>query len=124
MSDSNTAGVITANRSSVFLRVEFSGMIDEASEDEFHSILEELRHTTRVMIISFQKVSYISAEGLSLLIRLVRACRDQDVLLIGYGLNELQEKLFQIVGITDNVLFYPDEYAVLKRVEGMQIKSE
>lgn len=72
------------------------------------------------LIINLTQVPYINSAGIALLIRLVRSGIKGSFQTFAYGVTPHYEKLFRMVGLTDYVMIYPDEYAVLQRIDAIK----
>lgn len=70
------------------------------------------------LILNFSRVPYINSSGIATLIRIVRAGTKGNYHTFAYGLSSHYEKLFRMVGLTEYMMIYPDEYAVMQRIAG------
>ncbi|HZG88356.1 STAS domain-containing protein [Paenibacillus sp.] len=71
----------------------------------------------RRLVIDFTEVPYVNSAGIAVLIRLVRLGLKSGFRTFAYGVNAHYQKLFRMVGLTEYMAIYPDEYAVLQRIE-------
>lgn len=79
-----------------------------------------LEHGKRYLVLNFTDVSYINSMGIAVLIRLVRALPQPGCLAFAYGLTAHYQKLFRMVGLLEHIAVYPNEVAVMQRIEHMQ----
>jgi anti-anti-sigma factor len=70
----------------------------------------------RSLILDFQKVTYISSGGISVLMRLIREYRAERMQIFAFGLCTSYERLLRLVGFTQHVMVYPDGYAIEQRL--------
>ncbi len=71
------------------------------------------------LILNFSNVSYMNSSGIAVLIRLVRTGAKGRFHTFAYGISPHFQKLFRMVGLTEYMMIYPDEYAVLERIDGL-----
>ncbi|KIL40829.1 hypothetical protein SD70_11425 [Gordoniibacillus kamchatkensis] len=71
------------------------------------------------LIYNFTNVPYINSLGIALLIRLVRSTAKAGYQTFAYGLTPHYQKLFLMVGLTEYMMIYPDEYAIRQRIESL-----
>ena len=69
------------------------------------------------LVLNLREVPYINSSGIALLIRIARAGRKGGYRVFACGLSPHYEKLFGMVGLTEFLMIYPDEYSVLQRLE-------
>lgn len=69
------------------------------------------------LILNFLDVPYINSAGIALLIRLTRLGVKSGFKTFSYGVSPHYQKLFRIVGLTEYMMVYPDEYAVQRRID-------
>lgn len=74
----------------------------------------------RYLILNFTHVPSINSAGIAVLIRIVRAGMKGGFRTFAYGISPHFQKLFRMVGLTEYLMIYPDEYAVLQRIESME----
>lgn len=72
------------------------------------------------LILNFTNVPYINSAGIAVLIRIVRAGMKGGFRTFAYGISPHFQKLFRMVGLTEYLMIYPDEYAVLQRIESLE----
>lgn len=70
----------------------------------------------KYLILNLSKVPYINSAGIAILIRLVRSGLKGNFSTFAYGVTPHYEKLFRMVGLTEYMMIYPDEYAILERI--------
>ncbi len=71
------------------------------------------------LVMDFTQVPYINSAGIAILIRIVRAGVKGNYQTFAYGLTGHYQKLFRMVGLTEYMMIYPDEYAVMQRLEAL-----
>lgn len=71
------------------------------------------------MVLNFTGVPYINSLGIALLIRLVRTTAKAGNQTFAYGITPHYQKLFLMVGLTEYMMVYPDEYSILQRIEAL-----
>lgn len=69
------------------------------------------------LLINFSAVPYINSAGIAVFIRLTRAGLKAGYTTFAYGLNLHFQKLFRMVGLTEYMMIYPDEHAVMQRIK-------
>lgn len=74
----------------------------------------------RYLVLNFTQVPYMNSAGIALLIRLVRTGMKQGCQTFGFGLTPHFQKLFRMVGLTEYMLLYPDEYSVCQRIDDLE----
>ncbi|MBD2863686.1 MULTISPECIES: STAS domain-containing protein [Paenibacillus] len=72
------------------------------------------------LILNCTRVPYINSAGIAVLIRLVRAGLKGKFRTFAYGVTPHFQKLFRMVGLTEYLMIYPDEYSVLQRIEDLE----
>jgi stage II sporulation protein AA (anti-sigma F factor antagonist) len=72
------------------------------------------------LVLNFTDVSYINSAGIACLIRLTRTGMKAGYHTFAYGLTPHYKKLFRMVGLTEHMMIYPDEYAVMRRIEELR----
>ncbi|WP_284643509.1 STAS domain-containing protein [Paenibacillus silviterrae] len=78
---------------------------------------EGLESGRRFLVINFTETVYINSSGIALLIRIVRAGRKAGFETFAFGVTPHYQKLFRMVGLTEYMMIYPDEYSILARIE-------
>lgn len=73
----------------------------------------------RFLVINFRDVPYINSAGIALLIRIVRAGLKGGYETFAYGLSSHYQKLFRMIGLTEHMMIYPDEYAIMQRIDDL-----
>lgn len=71
----------------------------------------------RYLVLNVSEVPYMNSAGIAMLIRISRAGKKGGYQTFACGLTAHYQKLFHMVGLTDYIIIYPDEYSVLKRLE-------
>lgn len=79
-----------------------------------------LQDGKRYLIINFMQVPYINSMGIAVLIRIVRSLAKAGCQTFAYGVTAHYQKLFRMVGLTEFMAVYPDEYSISQRIEAMQ----
>jgi stage II sporulation protein AA (anti-sigma F factor antagonist) len=74
----------------------------------------------KYLILNLTQVPYINSAGIAVLIRLARAGIKGGFTTFAYGVTPHYEKLFRMVGLTEYMLIYPEEYSILERVAAME----
>jgi stage II sporulation protein AA (anti-sigma F factor antagonist) len=72
------------------------------------------------LVLNFTGVAYINSAGIATLIRLARTGRKAGFHLYAYGLTSHYQKLFRMVGLTELMMIYPDEYSLFQRFEAAE----
>ncbi|CAM4273096.1 STAS domain-containing protein [Paenibacillus tarimensis] len=97
--------------------------------DLVHSTLGRLRDELDVenglqdckyLILNLHMVNYLDSAGMAMLIRIARHGRKTGYRMFVCGVSIHYQKLFRLVGLTEHVMIYPDEYAVLQRLAGLE----
>jgi anti-anti-sigma factor len=68
------------------------------------------------LVVNLTHVPYINSAGIALLIRLARSCAKGGFQTFSYGVTPHYEKLFRMVGLTEYMAVYPDEYSIMERI--------
>lgn len=75
------------------------------------------QHELKFFVLNFSEVQYINSSGIALLIRLLRsAMNDGGLETFAYGLAAHYQKLFRMVGLTEYMSIYPDEYSIHQHI--------
>ncbi|WP_409342480.1 STAS domain-containing protein [Paenibacillus sp. MBLB4367] len=117
MEGSFEAGVRSAGSA---LIVDMKGDLTKQAEERLlglHAWNEPLGEGGTSLILNFTGVPYINSAGIALLIRIVRSGAKAGRQTYAYGMNAHYQKLFRIVGLTTHMLIYPDEYAILTKLD-------
>jgi len=104
--------------------LKLSGELTKAAENGLLSGLEnevELGKSIRFMALDLTKVTYINSGGMAVLIRLARMGRKAGVHTFAWGVTAHYEKLFRMVGLTEYLMLYPNEFAVIQRIEALEL---
>ncbi|WP_051620862.1 STAS domain-containing protein [Paenibacillus sp. UNC451MF] len=105
------------------LIVDFAGAVDKHAEERYLQSrvwsqgLGEGRHT---LILNFSEMSSIHSSGITMLIRLAQCGKEGGYQTFAYGLSEQYERLFRLIGITQNLMIYPDEYTLMRRLKSLE----
>lgn len=75
-----------------------------------------------ILILNLTHVPYINSIGISILIRIVRTLIKAGCQTFVYGVSPHYQKLFGMVGLTEYMMIYPNEFAILQRIESLQLK--
>lgn len=70
----------------------------------------------RYLVLNLGSVPYINSSGIALLIRIARAGRQGNYKVFACGISPHYRKLFHMVGLTEYMMIYPDEYSILQRI--------
>ncbi|MDF2668853.1 MAG: anti-anti-sigma factor [Paenibacillus sp.] len=76
---------------------------------------EEYSEEARV-ILNFSKVEYINSAGIAVLIRLAQTVKKASITLYAFGINTHYQKMFRLIGLTEFIMIYPDEYSLMQRL--------
>jgi anti-anti-sigma factor len=79
-----------------------------------------LQDGRRFLILNFVHVDYINSMGIAVLIRIVRSLAKAGCQTFAYGVTAHYQKLFRMVGLTEFMAVYPDEYSISQRIEALQ----
>lgn len=74
----------------------------------------------RYVILNLTDVFYINSAGIAVMIRLTRTGLKSGFHIFAYGISAHYQKLFRMVGLSEHLLIYPDEYAILQRIESLE----
>lgn len=78
---------------------------------------EGLEGSKRYLVINLSQVPYVNSAGIAVLIRLLRFGIKAGFHTFAYGVSSHYQKLFRMVGLTEYMALYPNEYSVLQRIE-------
>lgn len=73
----------------------------------------------RYLVFNFTKVPYINSTGIAILIRIARAGPKGSFHSFAYGISPHFQKLFRMIGLTEYLMIYPDEYSILQRIQDL-----
>ncbi|EXX88319.1 anti-anti-sigma factor [Paenibacillus darwinianus] len=99
------------------------GDLDKAAEQVLKSAFDWEQgpvEQRRYLVLDLHQVGYINSAGMALLIRIARAGRKLGYHTFACGVSTHYQKLFRMVGLTEYLMLYPDEYAVLQRIEALE----
>jgi len=74
----------------------------------------------RYLVLNLTGVNYINSAGMAVLIRLSRTGRKAGYHTFACGVTTHYQKLFRMVGLTEYMMIYPDEYSVMQRIEALE----
>jgi anti-anti-sigma factor len=112
--------IIKVTESGVALIVELQGEMNRLAEKPLMSLRDwprGLGEEKRALILDFRRVPAISSSGISTLMRIVRSGATGGFQSFGHGVSEHYQMLFRMVGLTQFMMVYPDEYTILQRLE-------
>jgi len=75
---------------------------------------------TRYLVLDLEGLDYIDSGGMAVLIRLTRSARKGGIHSFAHGVQDHYRKLFQMVGLTETLMVYPDRQAVMLRIEELE----
>ncbi|GGG05659.1 STAS domain-containing protein [Paenibacillus abyssi] len=78
----------------------------------------------RFLILNFTEVPYINSIGLAVLIRIIRPLLRAGCQTFAYGVTPHYQKLFRMVGLTEHMMIYPNEEAIVQRIEHLEAQGE
>ena len=105
------------------LSVTLKGDLDQRAEQAIKQEVDwenGLGGGRRYLILNMHELNYINSAGMALLIRIARAGRKNGYHTFVCGVSTHYQKLFRMVGLTEYVMLYPDEYAVFQRIEALE----
>jgi stage II sporulation protein AA (anti-sigma F factor antagonist) len=105
------------------LSVTLKGDLDQQAEQKIRSVLDwekGLGEGRRYLILNLHEVNFINSSGMALLIRIARTGRKQNFHTFICGASAHYQKLFRMVGLTEYVMLYPDNYAAMQRIEALE----
>ncbi|WP_274365985.1 STAS domain-containing protein [Paenibacillus thermotolerans] len=79
--------------------------------------LQGLEGSKRALVLNLSQVPYVNSAGIAVLIRLVRYGTKARFHTYAFGVSSHYQKLFRMVGLTEYMAVYPDEFTVLQRIE-------
>jgi anti-anti-sigma factor len=100
--------------------LDMRGDLSKEAEQELLGLCsweEGLAGGRKYLILNFTEVPYINSLGIAVLIRIVRAGRKGGYESFAFGVTPHYQKLFRMVGLTEYMMLYPDEYAIEQRIE-------
>ncbi|AZN38465.1 STAS domain-containing protein [Paenibacillus albus] len=104
------------------LALKLEGDLSKSAESKLLSGFEgemELGKSIRFLTLDLTKVDYINSGGMAVLIRLARMGSKAGVHTFAWGITPHYEKLFRMVGLTEYLMIYPNEFAVMQRIEAL-----
>jgi anti-anti-sigma factor len=100
--------------------IDMGGDLSKQAEQELLKLNlweEGLADGRKYLILNFTQVPYINSLGIAVLIRIVRAGVKGGYQSFAFGVTPHYQKLFRMVGLTEYMMLYPDEYAIEQRIE-------
>ncbi|MCQ6563605.1 STAS domain-containing protein [Paenibacillus mendelii] len=102
--------------------LQLRGDLTKMSENELlDGLAGGLDESVRFLALDLTGVSYINSGGMAVLIRLARIARRAGVHTFAWGVTPHYEKLFRMVGLTEWLMLYPNEFAVMQRIEALDL---
>lgn len=86
---------------------------------ELHQWEKGLPNSCTALVLNFKEVGYINSLGIAILIRIVRALYKAECPAFAFGLTPHYKKLFRMVGLTEYMTIYDDEYSVMQRISDL-----
>lgn len=102
--------------------IDMQGDLTKTSENHLlnlHKWEQGLAGEQTYLILNLSKVPYINSAGIAILIRLVRFGQKGNFQTFAYGVTPHYEKLFRMVGLTEYMMIYPDEYSIIERISDL-----
>lgn len=102
--------------------IDISGDLTKSSEEYMLGLVHwerGLEGGKRFLIFNFSNVPYINSAGIAILIRIVRAGLKGGYESFAYGLNSHYQKLFRMIGLTEHMMIYPDEFSIIQRIDDL-----
>ena len=101
------------------LIVDLKGDLTKQAEDVllYDRQWERLPAGKSVLVLNFSEVEYINSAGIAVLIRLSQTALTSGHTLYAYGINAHYQKMFRLIGLTEFIMIYPDEYALMLRFQ-------
>lgn len=104
------------------ITLKLEGDLNKSAETKLLGDFEgeaELGKSIRFLTLDLTKVDYINSGGMAVLIRLARMGSKAGVHTFAWGITPHYEKLFRMVGLTEYMMIYPNEFAVMQRIEAL-----
>ncbi|MBB3114211.1 stage II sporulation protein AA (anti-sigma F factor antagonist) [Paenibacillus phyllosphaerae] len=99
--------------------VQLKGELTRASEQDLLGRFTVENEQIRFLALDLTEVAYINSGGMAVLIRLARTAKKSGTHTFVWGITAHYEKLFRMVGLTEWVMLYPNEFAVMQRIEAL-----
>ncbi|MFC4102057.1 STAS domain-containing protein [Paenibacillus xanthanilyticus] len=100
--------------------MQLRGELTRASE---HEILDgfaaEFASEVRYLVLDLTGITYINSGGMAVLIRFARTAKKAGMHTFAWGITPHYEKLFRMVGLTEWIMMYPNEFSVMQRIESL-----
>lgn len=109
--------------SSTVMALDLQGDLTKPAEDQLlrmRNWQDGLEEQRPYLILNLTQVPYINSAGIAVLIRLTRAGARGHFMTFAYGVTAHYEKLFRMVGLTESMMIYPDEHAILERIASLE----
>jgi anti-anti-sigma factor len=74
----------------------------------------------RYLVLNLTGLHYINSGGMAVLIRLSRSGRKAGYRTFACGVTPHYQKLFRMVGLTEYMMIYPEEYAIFQRIDTLE----
>jgi len=102
--------------------LQLKGDLTKMAEAELlDGLLDGLDENVRFLALDLTGVAYINSGGMAVLIRLARIVRKSGAHTFAWGVTPHYEKLFRMVGLTEWLMLYPNEFAVMQRIEALEL---
>jgi anti-anti-sigma factor len=96
---------------------DIKGEITKLSENDLIQAFSRISPVTGyAVLLNLTEVNYINSAGIALIIRMVRQAQVGGYGMGAFGVSPHYQKLFRMVGLSDFLDMYPDEYAALQRL--------
>ncbi|WP_135555674.1 STAS domain-containing protein [Paenibacillus cymbidii] len=69
------------------------------------------------LVLNLTGIRLINSAGIALLIRLSQHALKAGFSIYAFGVNAHYQKMFRLIGLTEFILLYPDEYSLVLRLE-------
>lgn len=71
----------------------------------------------RALVLNLTGIGRINSAGIALLIRLAQQGLKAGYEVYAFGVSTHYQKMFRLIGLTDFITVYPDEYALMLKLE-------
>ncbi|WP_079914300.1 STAS domain-containing protein [Paenibacillus sp. 32352] len=105
------------------LIIDFAGAVDQHAEERYlrhRDWRQGLGDGRRTLILNFSEMSFIHSTGITMLVRLAQYGEEGQYQTFAYGLSEQYHKLFRLIGLTQHMMIYPDEYTLMRRLKSLE----
>lgn len=103
--------------------IDMDGDLTKSAETDLFTLQawdKGLEQGCSYLIFNFSSVGYINSLGIAVLIRIVRALHHANHAVFAYGISSHYKKLFRMVGLTEYMAIYDDEYSIIQRISAEQ----